>query len=408
MVTSSFFTDGGTYDTDTVTSSDVPGASSPSQAPSSFYPEGNLYDYLGSESEVVALLEQLAATTTTNAAAAATSASNAATSAASAASAVAGAAGTATPIVDGTATVGTSTKWAHEDHVHPTDTSRASVTALGLKADKTYVDTQDALNAPLASPALTGNPTAPTAAAGTNTTQLATTAFVANEAVRYDASQSLSASQKAQARANVSLPNTAQRFTSGSGTYTKPANCVAIRVRMAGGGGGGGGATGSGGGTSGGVGGNTTFGALTANGGSPGLVNGAPGAGGAVSGSPLLGAPGNGGGLECTLGTGAVGGPGGASPFFGGAGSGGSLGGVGGAAGANSGAGGGGGGSSVSALSAGGGGGSGGCVEHFYAAPSATYSYAVGSAGTAGTAGAGTAGAGGAGAAGIIIVEEYY
>ncbi|QDX28528.1 phage tail-collar fiber domain-containing protein [Dickeya poaceiphila] len=33
--------------------------------------------------------------------------------------------------------------------------------------------------APIASPALTGNPTAPTAVAGTNTTQLATTAFVA-------------------------------------------------------------------------------------------------------------------------------------------------------------------------------------------------------------------------------------
>ena len=32
--------------------------------------------------------------------------------------------------------------------------------------------------APLASPALTGTPTAPTAAVGTNTTQLATTAFV--------------------------------------------------------------------------------------------------------------------------------------------------------------------------------------------------------------------------------------
>jgi phage-related tail fiber protein len=32
--------------------------------------------------------------------------------------------------------------------------------------------------APLASPALTGTPTAPTAAANTNTTQLATTAFV--------------------------------------------------------------------------------------------------------------------------------------------------------------------------------------------------------------------------------------
>ena len=39
---------------------------------------------------------------------------------------------------------------------------------------KTYVD----LKAPLASPALTGIPTAPTAAVATNTTQIATTAFV--------------------------------------------------------------------------------------------------------------------------------------------------------------------------------------------------------------------------------------
>lgn len=63
---------------------------------------------------------------------------------------------TETPLMDGSASVGFSGKWAREDHVHPTDTSRA----------------------PLASPAFTGTPTAPTAAAGTNTTQIATTAFV--------------------------------------------------------------------------------------------------------------------------------------------------------------------------------------------------------------------------------------
>lgn len=40
------------------------------------------------------------------------------------------------------------------------------------------VNTAIAAKAPLASPALTGTPTAPTAAAGTNTTQIATTAFV--------------------------------------------------------------------------------------------------------------------------------------------------------------------------------------------------------------------------------------
>lgn len=40
------------------------------------------------------------------------------------------------------------------------------------------IKTKLAAKAPLASPALTGTPTAPTAAPGTNTTQLATTAFV--------------------------------------------------------------------------------------------------------------------------------------------------------------------------------------------------------------------------------------
>ena len=43
---------------------------------------------------------------------------------------------------------------------------------------KTQVDSLSASKAPLASPALTGAPTAPTAAAGTNTTQIATTEFV--------------------------------------------------------------------------------------------------------------------------------------------------------------------------------------------------------------------------------------
>jgi hypothetical protein len=73
---------------------------------------------------------------------------------------VAGQAGSATPLVDGTAAVGTSLRYARQDHVHPTDTTRA----------------------PLASPTLTGTPAAPTAAVDTNTTQLATTAFVAGQA----------------------------------------------------------------------------------------------------------------------------------------------------------------------------------------------------------------------------------
>lgn len=62
----------------------------------------------------------------------------------------------ALPIVDGTAAVGTSTAYAREDHVHPTDTSRA----------------------PLASPAFTGTPTAPTAALSEDSTIIATTEYV--------------------------------------------------------------------------------------------------------------------------------------------------------------------------------------------------------------------------------------
>jgi len=55
----------------------------------------------------------------------------------------------------------------------------ATHTELGYVAGVTSaLQTQLNAKAPLASPALTGTPTAPTAAAGTNTTQLATTAHV--------------------------------------------------------------------------------------------------------------------------------------------------------------------------------------------------------------------------------------
>ena len=71
-------------------------------------------------------------------------------------------ASSSTPIVDGTAAVGTSLRYARANHVHPTDTSRA------------------ALN----SPAFTGTPSLPTGTTGvtqpigTNNTSLATTAYV--------------------------------------------------------------------------------------------------------------------------------------------------------------------------------------------------------------------------------------
>jgi hypothetical protein len=69
---------------------------------------------------------------------------------------VIGQAGSATPLVNGVAAVGTSLRYAREDHVHGTDTTRAA----------------------LASPSLTGTPLSTTAAVDTNTTQIATTAYV--------------------------------------------------------------------------------------------------------------------------------------------------------------------------------------------------------------------------------------
>lgn len=125
------------------------------------------------------------------------------------------AASTTVPKMDGTATVGTETAFARGDHRHPSDTSKqdtisdlatirsgasagatayqkpsggipktdlasAVQTSLGL-ADSAIQSHQDISGlAPKASPVLTGTPTAPTATAGTNTTQIATTEFVAN------------------------------------------------------------------------------------------------------------------------------------------------------------------------------------------------------------------------------------
>ena len=62
-------------------------------------------------------------------------------------------------------------------------TNPTTVAGYGLTDvyTKTESDTALALKAPLASPALTGTPTAPTASVGTNTTQVATTAYVVAE-----------------------------------------------------------------------------------------------------------------------------------------------------------------------------------------------------------------------------------
>ena len=65
---------------------------------------------------------------------------------------------------------------------HEADTTNIhGIADTSALATKTYVDTADELKATLLSPTFTGVPAAPTASLGTNTTQLATTAFVKSE-----------------------------------------------------------------------------------------------------------------------------------------------------------------------------------------------------------------------------------
>ena len=150
------------------------------------------------------------------------------------------------PAMNSTASAGTSSLASRSDHVHPSDTSRAaasdlsthtsattSVHGISNTANLVYTDdsrltdsrtptahasthgsagsdaitiaqsqvtnltTDLSAKAPLASPALTGTPTSPTATAGTNTTQIATTAFVITE--------NASVSTNAQAGASYTL-----------------------------------------------------------------------------------------------------------------------------------------------------------------------------------------------------------
>jgi Repeat of unknown function (DUF5907) len=207
------------------------------------------------------------------------------------------------------------------------------------------------------------------------------------------------------ATASAPATPTRQIFTSGSGTYTTPANCRWIEVELVGGGGGGGGGSNTGG--TGGTGGNTTFSTLAGGGGGGGGA-GFGGAVGTASGGDInfAGARGATGANVADGITFAAGNTGGTSYFS--SGGVGAYAAVGGAPSANSGAGGAGGGTnSATANQGGGGGAAGGYVRKLIVSPAATYSYAVGAAGTLG-AGNAVGYNGAAGAAGIIIVTEYY
>lgn len=241
--------------------------------------------------------------------------------------------------------------------------------------------------------------------------------IVAAGSLSFVSAQTLTAAQKAQALANISIPVTTQVFLSpGSGTYTPTsANVKRIRVRGVGGGGGsaGSGVNGTAGnGTSGGA---TTFGSslLTANGGS------APSASGFSTGGTGGTATGPAGALVVQGGDGASAlanvsgssypptGSGGNSALGGGGGSGGAN--SGGQAGkANTGGGGGGpGANNVGATVSGAAGGAAGFFDCIIVSPAASYTYVVGAGGSAGAVGT-SGNAGSAGGSGGIWIEEYY
>lgn len=209
-------------------------------------------------------------------------------------------------------------------------------------------------------------------------------------------------------------PTASGTLTKASGTGDTTLTFYAVRIplyvraRLLGAGGGG-----AGNGGNGGAGGNTTFGNLTAAGGSGGtsgatdaVAGGAPTVGaGWTALVSLTGSFGNA-GAHAITGFAAIGSPGGVGAMGGDSGAQVNTGSPSPAGITNSGSGGGGAASGVDSAGNGGGG-AGAYVEaQTSSTPSLTYAYGVGAAGTAGSAGGGNnAGAGGSG---VIIVEEYF
>ena len=104
----------------------------------------------------------------------------------------------ATIAMNGTQAAGSSNLYARADHVHPSDTTKAN----------------------LADPTFTGTPAAPTAANATNTTQIATTAFVKNQNY-ITGNQTITLSGDATGSGTTAITVTLKNDVATAGTFTK-------------------------------------------------------------------------------------------------------------------------------------------------------------------------------------------
>ena len=140
---------------------------------------------------------------------------------------VTGQAASSAPVMNGSAVVGTSVKFARADHVHPSDTAKANLASPALTGvptaptaaadtDTTQIATTAYVvgqtYAKIGSPSLTGTPTAPTAASDTNTTQIATTAYVVGQGYAKTSGPTFTASVTLTAQAPV-------RFADSDGSH---------------------------------------------------------------------------------------------------------------------------------------------------------------------------------------------
>jgi len=117
--------------------------------PANYYNKTQINSYTGATATAIGLKANIASPTFTGTVRSVTPATNDNSTCIATTAYYIGQCGTALPLINGTAAVGTSALWSHQDHVHPIDTSRLAVTAFntysGTTVPNTYA-TKSAIN----------------------------------------------------------------------------------------------------------------------------------------------------------------------------------------------------------------------------------------------------------------------